>query len=203
MKKIRKFKINLRMREIMRLLKTTARISEITPQLEEAISREARRVIPVFAPSAIYETVLKEKLQNELIVSAPEKWVAATVFLVTIGSDIEHEIKEAQGKDENILSQILHAAALEALEQSGSFVYRLINEEAKEDECAITRQQLVNSASILEKILEILPLEKIGVQVLDKETFQPMYTSAGIVYWVPLKKQGRGSPAKQEALNSK
>jgi hypothetical protein len=190
MKKIKHFKINCRTREILRLLKTTTKITEITPELEEAVQNEIRRLQPVFAPAAIYETQPREKIAAALIAAPPENWVAASAFLVTIGPAIEQEIKDAQHRGENVLSQILHAVALEALDRSGSFVQRLIGEEAKDESCEVSRDETVAAAG-WDEFVKILPGDKIGVQRLSDAGFQPVYSSSSVVYWTPVKKRGK------------
>ena len=191
MKKIKKFKINLRPREILRLLKATTQISEITPELEEAVKRESARLSRIISPAAVYDTNTWEKIPIELAPPAIDKWVAASTCLITIGTAVEAEINEARQRGEGILAQMLHAIAVEALEQTGNFVKRLIGEEAKEEGCELSKEQLINTPPAWEKFIQIIPGDKIGVQLLDKETFQPMYSSAGVIYWIPLKKRSK------------
>jgi len=193
MKKIKKFKINFRQREVVRLLKNTTQITEITSQLEEAILQESQRLSKVVMPAAIYETLQKEHLPQELIVSPPDNWVAASLYLITISNIVEEEIKEAQRRGENILGQVLHALSLEALEQSTNFVQRLINEEAKSDSCELSDRQRITAVPVWRKLFEILPGDKIGVQCLENGVLQPLYSSAGIVYWIPVKKKNAKS----------
>lgn len=188
MKKIKKFKINLRSREIARLLKATAK-TEITPQLEEAIQRESSRLATLISPAAVYETQPKEKIHAALAANAPDKWVAASAYIVTIGSDVENEIRDAQAKNEAMLSQILHAVALEALEQTDNFVQRLLVAEAQDESCDLSRRQPVTSGAAWPAFTELLPGDKIGVQLVADDQFQPMYASAGMVFWTPAKKK--------------
>jgi hypothetical protein len=189
MKKIKKFKINLRQREIARLLKATTK-TEITPQLEEAIRRESARLQPLINPAAVYETQPKEKVAEELSAAAPERWVAASSYVVTIGSEVEGEIRDAQGRSEGMLAQILHAVALEALEQTDNFVHRLLVDEARSESCELSdRQQVATTVAWTPFSAALLP-DKIGVSLKDPDRFTPMFSSAGIVYWIPVKKKG-------------
>jgi hypothetical protein len=187
MKKIKKFKINIRQREVLRLLKSTARI-EITPQLEQAVLQESQRLAKIASPAAIYETLQKEKVPQELAFSAPPTWVAASFFLITISSVMENEIKEAQRRGEQILGQMLHAISLEALEQATNFVERLLVEEAKEENCEFSDRVMISESPAWETFFTILPGDKVGVQLLANGTLQPLYSSAGILYWIPVKK---------------
>lgn len=189
MKKIKKFKINIRIRETMRLLKSTARLSEITSEIEDEIHRQSRRMSSIIAPAALYDTLPKDKFPQELIIEPPEQWVAASFFLATIGDSAQKEILAAQNSGDQLLGQILHSIALESLEQSGNFVRRLIEDESKQDTCELSRQKNVGTEAAWKKFLELLPGDKIGVNFLGGERFEPMYSTGGIFYWVPLKKR--------------
>ena len=190
MKKIKKFKANIRLRETMRLLKSTAHIAEITPDIEDEIHRQSRRLGGIVSTAALYETVQKDKFPLELQIDPPEKWVAASVYLVTIGEPAEVMVMDAQKTAETTLpGQILHSIALESLEQSGNFIRRLLDDEAKEETCELSQQKTVNSEPAWTKLLELLPGDKIGVRFLGGERFAPMYTTGGIIYWTPVKKR--------------
>ncbi|MFH1369252.1 MAG: hypothetical protein ABII64_09020 [Elusimicrobiota bacterium] len=190
MKKIKKFKINLRAREVTRLLKATAEITEITPQLEEAIQRETLNVQKSVSPAAIYETFFKEKYPEGLLVSPPDVWVAGSIYLVTLGEEIELLKDEALSRGENLLSQIIHSAGLEALEQSAGFVQRLMAEESKEENCELSDRKRVNTPEFYKTLFASLPGDKIGVQILENNLLKPLYSSGGIIYWIQQKKRG-------------
>lgn len=188
MRKIKKFKINLRQREIARLLKATTK-TEITPQLEEAIQRESVHLLPFISPAAIYETEPKEKVIADLSAAAPDRWVAASYYTVTIGNEIEEELRQAQARNEKMRAQILHAVALEALEQTDNFIQRLMTDEAKDESCELSRPQQVQTA-VWQSFAGVLPADKIGVSRDENGHFTPLYADAGIVFWTPVKKKG-------------
>lgn len=190
MKKIKKFKITLRTREITRLLKATSELKEITPQLEEAVQSETINIQKIVSPAAICETFFKDKFPQELLVSPPDNWVAASVYLVTVGTDIEKLKNEAHARGENILSQIIHSAGLEALEQSAAFVQRLIVDEAKDENCELSDRKRLNTPEFYTNLFASLPGDKIGVKITENNLLDPLYSSGGIIYWMPLKKKG-------------
>lgn len=188
MKKIKKFKIHFRPRDIARMLKATAQLTEVTPQLEEAILRETARITPLVATAAMYETQSKEKFPAELVKAPPDNWVAASAYVVTIGSALEEEIRAARQRDEVMMTNILHAIAVEGLDQSANFVGRLITDEAKDQDCEISRQQVIPSAA-WSALFALVPGDKIGVTLAGPDAFQPLYSSCGLVYWQPIKKR--------------
>lgn len=190
MKKIKRFKINIRFRDVVRLLKNTCQIKDITSQIEEVIHAESRRLKGIVMPAAMFETHTKEKLPVELAVNPPDKWVAASLFLVTIGSGIENEISIAQNKDDNISGHVVHSIAVEALDQTLNFISRLLNEEAKDESCQLLDFRTINTSESLQKFFELMPGDKVGVQyTAGSDKYHPLYSTAGIVYWMPQKKQ--------------
>ncbi|MBN1621183.1 MAG: hypothetical protein JW871_01165 [Endomicrobiales bacterium] len=191
MRKIKKYKINLRTRNIQQLLKTISKVSEITPQIEEAVKREKDHADRIISSAAIYDTVDREKVNFDLGIEMPENWVAATFYLVTIGSEIEREIRDVQSTEENILAKILHSIGLDALDQSANFITKLINEEAKQEDCTLTNQYKLTSFAVLDNVFKIIDSEKIGVKLKNNKTFEPQYSSCGVIFWVPIKKHAK------------
>ena len=173
----------------MRLLKSVSRIAEITPEIEDEIHRQSRRMSGIIAPAALYDTLPRDKFPQELAVEPPEQWVAASIYLATIGGDSQSEILNTQNSGDQLTGQMLHSIALESLEQSGNFIRRLLEDEAKEEACELSRQKPVNGEASWKKLIELLPGEKIGVSFLGGERFSPMYSTGGIFYWTPLKKR--------------
>jgi len=173
----------------MRLLKSTSHIPEITPEIEDEIHRQSRRMNGIISLAALYETFPREKFPKELAIDPPEQWVAASVYISTIGEEAQNEILTVQKSGEQLEGQILHSIALESLEQSGNFVRRLIEDEAKDEACELSRQKTVAGDEAWEKLFEFLPGEKIGVSFLGGDRFAPMYSTGGIFYWSPLKKR--------------
>ena len=188
MKKIKKFKINLRSREITRLLKKTTKISEINSDIEEKVEAESRRLQRFIAPAAVYETIPKDKFPWELRLSEPQNWVAATAYVVTVGDAIEKELKENRAKDSGESEAIAHTIALEGVEQSVNFIERLIREEAFKENCEISKEHPLDSKENLTKLFGIIPAEKIGASLLENGNLSPQYSSGGIIYWTPIAK---------------
>jgi hypothetical protein len=188
-KKIKKFKINIRLRDTMRLLKTAARIPEITPEIEDEIHRQSRRMSSIISPAALYDTLPREKFPAELVIEPPENWVAASVYLATIGEAAQNEIMNVQNSGAELTGQVLHSIALESLDQGGNFVRRLIEDEAKGESCELSRQKILSGEAAWQKLLELLPGDKIGVSFIGGDRFSPLYSTGGVIFWSPLKKR--------------
>ncbi|MFC1501688.1 hypothetical protein ACFL58_04510 [Elusimicrobiota bacterium] len=190
MKKIKNYKINLRRKEILRVLKKTTQVTDITPEIEERVQTESLRLQDYVMPSAIYDTKPKDKIPDEFIKDKENaNYIAATMYFVTIGDKIEQEIKAIHERGDNILEQIIHSIALEATEQSINFIQRLVKDEAENQDCEITRGIHINSPDSISKLLSILPGDKININFEENRNLYPLYSSAGTIYWMPLKKQ--------------
>jgi hypothetical protein len=188
MKKIKKFKINLRNREITRLLKKTTRVSEINSDMEEKVEAESRRLQRYIFPAAVYETIPRDKFPSELRLREPKNWVAATAYVVTVGDAIEKELKENRVKDNGESEAIAHTIALEGVEQSVNFIERLIRDEADKENCEISKEQSLDSKELLSKVFGIIPGEKIGASLSESGALCPQYSASGIIYWMPITK---------------
>ncbi len=191
MKKIKKFKINLRSREIIRLLKKTTKIQEINSDIEEKVETESKRYQNFITPAAIYDTIQKDKFPKEVLVSQPENWVAATAYFVTVGEKIENELKNIRDRKDMAGESIAHSIALEGVEQSLNFIGRLIKEEALNEDCETSKSNSIDSNKLFPKMFEIVSGEKIGINLSDKDVLNPIYSSCGIIYWIPIKKGKR------------
>jgi len=188
MNKIKNFRINLREKEILRLLKKTSKI-EVTSQVQSAVQTHSEQLQKIIAPASIYSTFQKGKLPLKLAFSAPDKWIAATVFAVTIGVAFENEIEVAQNKNESVLFGITHCIGVEALEQSVNFIGRLINDEAKDEECELSQKIIIADTSDIEVLCQVLPIAKIGVSFSQNSGVVPMFSSFGLYFWTPNKKR--------------
>ena len=189
MKKIRCFKLKLRPREVVRTLKNTQAIAEVTPQIEAAVSREIERLSPLCEPAAVYETVRRDAVTIDFGLDIPKECVAVSMYAVTIGAGVEEEVRTAQQHNEALIEHLVHAVALEALEQSAQFVFRLIREEAREDECELSARQRIQPPAIVAAILSAVAADKIAITMApDAPAPTPRYSSCGVILWLPVKK---------------
>lgn len=185
MKKIKRFKINIRTREVLRLLKNTTKIVP-DARIEDLVRQESVRVQKCISPAALYETHPADKIPQELIINPPSNWVAASLFIITIGAAMETEIAEAPDEEKGA---VLHAIALEGLEQSCNFVHRLIIEEGKDESCEVTRDMPLTALAAEEKVFSLMPPDKIGVRLTGENMFEPRYSLCALSYWSPVKKR--------------
>ena len=182
MKKIKKFKINIRKREVLRNLKLVAEIKEITPQLEDIISKEIEDSQEYINPASVFETFSLNEIEKKFGLKFEQNYPAVSVIVVTIGKDIEKVIEQFKSTGENLHSMIVHSIGLEACESSKNFVYRIISEEAKEEDCILLPSEK-QSEEISKNIIKNFDASRIGVFIDDKNAIQPVYTDVSIVKW--------------------
>ena len=191
MKKIINFKINFRFRETLRSLKKNAKMDVSSSDVEEAVETQISKLKKLVEPAAVYATFPKDKVSHDLAIFDGSNWVATTLYVVTISSEVEKELKAAQDSNDKNLEQIIHAVAMEATDQAVNFIQRLIREEASKENCELSRGYAVSDANEMQKFFSMLPGDKIGVTVLHDTVLNPLYSAVGYFIWTPTKRKTR------------
>ena len=188
MRKIKNFKINIRPKEISRILKKFSDLKELSIEVEEAVQRACYFYGHTIKPAVVYDTFSKESTElNSNFFDFQEKWIAVSPFVLTIGNDLKDEFDKNINIFGEWTTKIVSAISADTLEQSKSFIQRLISQEAKEEQCELSRALEITEN--LDTIQNLLPLEKINVSVSEQNKFIPSYTIAGLYYWLPVKKR--------------
>ncbi len=198
MKKIKKFRVQSRSSAVLRGLKALTGDTRLTPELEKAVEQEIQNAQDLFSTAAFYSTYNAEQSpawaapiwesKNENGASP----VALTLFTTTVGPSLEKELSSSLDRGENLRSQILTCLGEEAAEQASNFVYRLLQEEAKQESCELSTRQAAEEAQQRE-ILSALEADKIPVVLDDKGHLTPRFSRAGYILWWPPAKQRRGA----------
>lgn len=187
MKKIKNFKVNLRVREILRVIKKLTNNAELPVELEEAVQRGCHFYSKFLVPSVVYDTFGKGTTALVCDKDAPPKWVAQSVFFLTIGPELHQEYKKNEEGYGEHTGKIVSAIAVDALEQAKNFIQRLITNEASGENCDISRSVDL-PADLYEEAYKILPADKIDIFIQDGGLV-PQYSSCGFFYWIPSKKK--------------
>ena len=187
MRKIKNFRINIRPKEISRILKKFSDLQELPIETEEAVQRACYFYGHTIKPAVVYDTLSKESIDFNNFPEYNQKWIAVSPFVLTIGSGLKEEFDKKIDIFGQWTTQIVSAISADTLEQSKNFVQRIISQEAKDDQCELSRA--VEITDNFEKIISILPLDKINVSLDNENKFIPVYTVAGLYYWIPVKKR--------------
>src|SRR5688572_21820758 len=158
MTKIKNFRIHLRPRELARWLKKE-RGMETTPDLEltiEKASSDSKRSIET---AAIYTTLTRAVAEKTTPLAFPDKAIAVSVIVVSIGPALETQRLAAAGDEESLAAALQH----EALTQSLQFVIRLVQEQAKEEDCEMSLPPLAGETPVNVSLATLLGVQRIGI----------------------------------------
>jgi hypothetical protein len=190
MRKIKNFKINIRTREISRIIRKLLNVEELPIEIEEAVQKSCFVCEKIIKPAVVYDTFSKETMIFSIETEAPEKWVAISPYILTIGNVLEEEYSKNKTLFGEYGVQIVSAIAADALEQARSFVQKLLSSEAGDENCELSRS-IELPKQYNQEIIKYLPVEKINLSLTEEGDFIPANSMAGIYYWIPLKKRNR------------
>lgn len=185
MHKIKKFKISLRPASVRKNFKVLAGPERLTQEAEEIISREYGRAHAWTSSAAVYHTFRRD--QWPTFISIPQdsaEPAAVTLCAATIGTDVENEIERA-GAPDGLQALTLAALAEEAAEATMGFIYRLLSEEAKKEDCELGDRLDLPSPDSLTAALATLEADKIGVSLKGPGGFSPRFTRVSSILWIP------------------
>ena len=191
MRKIKNFKITIRTREVSRIVKKLLNVEDLDIEIEEAIQKSCFICDKIIRPAVVYDTFSKESMTFDIDIEAPEKWITVSPYILTIGNVLQEQYEKNKSIFGDYAVQIISAISADALEQSKNFVQKIINSEiTKEDNCDLSRSIEIPQ-QYNQRIVEYLPIEKINLSLSEENKFVPVNTSAGLYYWIPLKKRNR------------
>ncbi len=193
MKKIKKFKINIRPSYFLRLLKDSIDIdkAEIAGHIKDGYE--------LVSPCTIYDSFKLEDIKDEGFRKMAEGWApdikvnpysVFSMIIVTVGKKLEEEVSKVKNEGNERHVKILDALGAEALEQSYNFVNKLILKDAEKEECTVSALSEIPEAG-LEAAVKLVDAHKIGVVFDAKRGLIPSGSLAVYGYWIPVKKKKR------------
>ena len=189
-RKIKKYKINIRPFAVSRLLKKTSAPENPVELPEEKIEEEIALANKFIAPSSLFGTFSKSQIPanlQTLLENSAKKTISVSLIASTIGNAIEAEIEAAKRSGDVLKSSLLDSIAREALEQSVNFVIKLLNEEAKEENCEVSQPWTVD-VSLSKDFLELLESQKADISIGETGPISPLYTKLCVCYWDPVRR---------------
>lgn len=190
MRKIKNFKISIRTREISRIIRKLLNVEDLPIEVEEAVQKSCFVCEKIIKPAVVYDTFSKEAMTFSIEVEAPEKWIAVSPYIVTIGNVLEEEYNNNKALFGEYGVQIMSAISSDALDQSKNFVQKLLVSEASDENCELSRN-IELPKQYNRDIITYLPVEKINLSLNEEGNFIPASSMAGLYYWIPLKKRSR------------
>ena len=189
-KKIKKYKIAVRPHAVIRLAKKKLNLRDVTEEFEKKVGEEIARIQPFIVPQARYGSFSRSETPETLKPlweNAPENTFCLSLVAVTIGPAVERKIEESAQTNGGLRPAILDSAAVEALEQSLSFVTRLLLEESKAEGCELS-PLLPCEKSCLKDVLAFLDSPKSEIQSGPEGDMDPLYSSVCYCFWNPAAK---------------
>lgn len=190
MRKIKNFKINIRTREISRIIRKLLNVEELPIEVEEAVQKSCFVCEKVIKPAVVYDTFSKEAMVFPIEIDSPEKWIAVSPYILTIGNVLQEQYNKNKELFGEYGVQIISAISADALDQSRNFVQKLLASEATDENCELSRS-IELPKQYNSEIIKFLPADKINLSLSDDGSFVPTNSMAGLYYWIPLKKRGR------------
>ena len=85
MRKIKNFKISIKTREVSRIVKKLLNVEDLDIEVEEAIQKSCFICEKIIKPAVVYDTFSKESMFFNVDIEKPEKWIAVSLYVLTIG----------------------------------------------------------------------------------------------------------------------
>jgi len=192
MTKIRNFKIPFRTREMARWLKKERGL-EVTPDLEQSIERQVKEARAWIEPAAVYTTLTRQTAEKTTAIEFPEKAIAVSIVAVSIGPalDDERQTPQADANRESLLA----ALGQEALAQSLQFAVRLIQEQAKDEDCEMTAPACAPDPQLAGSLAMLVGVSRIGI-TLESGAPLPPFARLAWLFWTPVGKGSAVAPSK-------
>lgn len=196
MTKIKNFKINLRAREIARWLKKERGL-ETTPELELAIDQLCKQARSWIEPAAVYTTLTRPIAEKTTAIAFPETAIAVSILAVSIGPALGLERQSACA--DALRAPLLQALEIEALAQTLQFAVRLVQDQAKEEDCDMTPPVPAEDA-VASPLAALVGIQRIGIVLDASAALQiPAHARVAWVFWTPAGK-GTARRAAEKAV---
>jgi len=196
MTKIKNFRITLRAREIARWLKRERGL-ETTPDLELSIDQLVKEGKSLIEPAAVYSTLTRQIAEKTTKIVFPDKAIAVSVIVVSIGPKLAQ--KRSDSEIEAGREPLLAALEQEVLSQSLSFAARLIQDQAKEEDCEMSAPVPVLDSAEASSLASLVGVQRIGINLDNSANELPSHVRLASLFWTPAGKKSRSSPACRQA----
>ena len=190
MRKIRGFKLGLRIKDIQRRAKKAGvDLKGLGLDTDDALTMLIDQFSCRARPSVLYESFPAEGAkapppENGLSATAlsPMPGLAYTLTLTTLGPNLDSYIEERFLSFPG-LNPVFNLLTQAALDDAARFVLALVEEEAREERCELSPLQYATEPAVLQTIIAKLAGHKIGVTA-SESGLKPARTVAFSLSWV-------------------
>lgn len=179
MRKIRGFKLKLRVKDMQRRAKK-AKLDLAALGLGDEPRLEAwlERVAAAAAPAVLFDSFPADETSG----LSPMPGLACSLAVATLGPDLD-AFAERLSSERPAELRLFDLAAAAALEESARFVLALVETEASEERCGLSPLQYLESREQLAAALSKLEGHKIGV-ALSESGLRPIHSTAFSASWL-------------------
>ncbi len=187
MKKIRGFKLALRLKEIQRRGKKAGLDASLL--CEESLIPLSDAVLKALSPGVVFETLNKEEASR----LSPLPGLAASIVVATLGPGFDG-FREATIREAPAKTPLLDLMREVLLEEAVRFAASLIEDEATAEACELSPWGAVTDPEALAEVVRRLECGKIGVS-LSPSGLAPSATTAAAISWLAKGKARKAASA--------
>lgn len=202
--KIRKFRIRPRLATVARLLKQQMGLRQLPAEIEQSLPQESETFLSHVTPAAFYQTWSREEIppvfRSVLEQAGHSKAIAVTALVATVGSGPEEFLSQLLMEGETHRSQAIASFGEDGADLSFQFIFRLLADDAKNDDCEVSEPMPVTDAVLLGETLNLLESSAEGVDLDSAGHLSPRFTRVALSAWTPVSKKKRSaSPIKKRS----
>ncbi|MCB4756231.1 MAG: hypothetical protein LHV69_04250 [Elusimicrobia bacterium] len=193
--KVKKFRIRPRLGIVARTLRSMMSVKQLAADLEESIPKESEDFLSHVAPVAFYQTWSKDEIpphyRDVLEQAGWEKAIAVSALIATIGPAPEDYLSELLMSGETTRSLLITALSEESADLSLQFLFKLLAEDAKADDCDVSEPLIVVDPNLLAETLVLTGAEQEGIHLDAAAHLTPRFTHVALAGWLPISKKKR------------
>ncbi len=192
MPKIVNFKLEINEKSVLNQMNKRENVDEENLDriisLREKVKSYVRKGLSLLRPATVYETLEKSQVDKigELMDELINGNLGLTIFVVTVGKNIDKEISEEHKSGDKDAAMILDIIGNMALDHGVKFVKRLISEEANSENCNIELWIDNLDDGIQQSLARFVPLDKVGVSIDKSGGFSPARSVLGLLKWTAI-----------------
>lgn len=191
--KVKKFRIKPRLGIVARLLKSSMSMKALPPEVEELLPKESESFLTHIRPLAFYSTWSGEAVPpfvNDFFkAQGLKKPVSVSALVATIGSSVEEYLSSLLLKGETTKAAIVAALSEDTADAAFQFIFKILNDEAKNEECEVGDPLPLNDPSFLIETLNCMEAGRESVSADQAGHLTPRFTRIGLAPWWPMNKR--------------
>lgn len=156
-------------------------------------------------PAGFYQTWAREEVPSQfretIHAAGLHKAVSISCLIATAGAYPEEHLSQLLMNGETAKAQIATALSEEAAELSLNFLYKLLGDDAKSDDCEVAEPVAISTDPLLSETLQLMQADQEGIFVDQASHLTPRFTRIALVAWIPISKRKKQAlPPKKKSV---